>query len=189
MKRVYLVHGWDGNPDNAWFPWLKERLQQAGFQTNALVMPTPEEPDPQTWPAALESAIHKPDRETYLIGHSIGCQTIMRYLEKLPAGSQVGGVVFVAPYFDLPYLKTPEEKNLWAKWKSIPINTDEFKSKTKNIVSIFSDDDPDVDYDANAPLFEKLGSKIILERNKGHFSDDVGITELPSALDEIIKMN
>jgi uncharacterized protein len=188
MKKIYLVHGWSGNPNNAWFPWLREKLQQAGFQTNALVLPTPDDPDPETWPAALESVIHKPDKETYLVGHSIGCQTIMRYLEKLPAGTQVGGVVFVAPFFDLFQLKTQEEKDIWAKWKNIPINTDEFKSKTKNIVSIFSDNDADVDYDANAPLFEKLGSKIILEKNKGHFSDDAGVTELAIVLDELVKM-
>ena len=28
MKRVFIIHGWEGHPENAWFPWLKKELEQ-----------------------------------------------------------------------------------------------------------------------------------------------------------------
>ena len=38
-------------------------------------------------------------------------------------------------------------------------------------------------------LFEKyLNAKTIIEHNKGHFSDDAGVKELPVVLDELLKI-
>ena len=38
-------------------------------------------------------------------------------------------------------------------------------------------------------LFEKnLNAKTLIEHNKGHFSDDAGVKELPSALEAILEM-
>ena len=32
MKKAYLVHGWDGTPDNWWFPWLTHELEKLNFK-------------------------------------------------------------------------------------------------------------------------------------------------------------
>ena len=29
-----MVHGWDGNPNNHWFPWLKKELEKRGFEVH-----------------------------------------------------------------------------------------------------------------------------------------------------------
>ena len=31
MKRVYIIHGWEGYPEEGWFPWLKKELEDRGF--------------------------------------------------------------------------------------------------------------------------------------------------------------
>ena len=31
-KRVFIVHGWDGYPEEVWFPWLKKELEAKGFE-------------------------------------------------------------------------------------------------------------------------------------------------------------
>jgi uncharacterized protein len=190
MEKVYLIHGWGGNPNNCWFPWLQKNLTEIGFEVHALSMPNSDEPDVVTWPQTLKENISDPGLDTFFVGHSIGCQTIMRYLGLLPQNTKIGGVVFVAPFFKLLSLQTQEEKDIWSKWEQVSIDISQVKNKANHIVSIFSNDDPDVDYNANAPLFEKgLDSKIILEQNKGHFSDDDGIKELPVVLQEILRMS
>jgi uncharacterized protein len=183
MKKIYLIHGWDGNPQNNWFPWLKNNLEKYGCEVEAINLPNPEEPNVITWPETLQDRIISPDGNTFLIGHSIGCQTIMRYLEKLPEETKIGGVVFVAPFFKLPPKQTDDEKRIWGEWEKRPIDTNKVKNKSKFFVSIFSDDDDVIDSQANVPLLKDLlNSEIIMESGKGHFSDDDGITELPIIL-------
>ncbi len=52
-------------------------------------MPNTAEPKIETWVPFLEKLVGKPDKDTYLVGHSIGCQTILRYLDGLKEGEQV----------------------------------------------------------------------------------------------------
>lgn len=187
MKKVYLIHGWDGNPNNNWFPDTTKTLQDSGFLVNSVILPTPENPDPITWPQAMVEQIENPDEETYFVGHSIGCITILRYLQGLAINSKLGGIVLVAPYLDLTHLQTQEEKVLWNKWKNLPLNLETIKNKVNQVVCIFSDNDEDVDLEPNMTIFkEKLNAQIIIEHNKGHFSDHDGVVDLPSVVEAIL---
>ena len=121
-----------------------------------------------------------------MVGHSIGCQTILRYIEKVK--KPVGGVVCVAGWFRLPHLTTSEEKEIAQPWLETPIDFTIIKNQTDNIVAIFSDNDPDVDLGDKELFAKNLNAKTIVEHNKGHFSDDAGIKELPSALEAVLKM-
>lgn len=185
-KRVFLVHGWAGNPENCWFPWLRKELEARNIEVFTPKMPDPENPQIETWVPFLKKEVGNVNEDTYFIGHSIGCQTIMRFLEGLD--EKVGGIIFVAGFFNLPFLETEEEKDIARPWLETPINTDKIKNLTKNIIAIFSDDDPDVSLDETKPFKERLDAKIIIEKGMGHFSDDEEITEIPSVLNELLKM-
>ena len=187
-KRVFLVHGWDGNPNNCWFPWLKKELEKRDFEVIIPKMPNPSEPEIDSWVSKLKEVVGKTDEDTYLIGHSIGCQTIMRYLEKLDDKNKVNGIIFVAGFFNLPYLETEEEKVIAEPWLE-PINTEKVKKAVNNIVAIFSDDDPDVPFSDSNLFKSRLNAKIIMEHKKGHFSDDAGVKELPVALKELLRIS
>ena len=191
MKRVFLIHGWEGNPENAWFPWLKKKLEKNGFEVIAPEMPNTEEPNIRAWTSKLKEVVGKVNSETYFIGHSIGCQAIMRYLESLDDEEKVGGVIFVAGWFNLPNLETEEEKEIAEPWLETEIDTEKVKSGIKDgkIVAIFSDDDPDVPLNDKEIFKEKLNAKIIVEHNKGHFNDDADIKELPVVLSEILRIS
>ena len=43
-KRAFIIHGWDGYPEEGWFPWLKAELEQRGFTVEIPSMPHPAEP-------------------------------------------------------------------------------------------------------------------------------------------------
>ena len=92
MKTVYMVHGWSGSPESCWFPWLKKELENRGFRVEAPTMPNPDNPEINSWTSHLASIVGEADENTYFIGHSIGCQAIMRYAQSLNA--PVGGAVF-----------------------------------------------------------------------------------------------
>jgi len=187
-KKVFLIHGWEGNPENCWFPWLKTELENRGFSVIVPSMPNPEAPEIKSWVNYLNSVAGETDENTYFVGHSIGCQAILRYVEQLSQDVKIGGIICVAGFFRLLYLKTEEEKKLAEPWLETKIDFEKIKKHTNKIVAIFSDNDPDVDI-GDKELFEKyLGAKTIVEHNKGHFNDDAGIKELPILLEELLKM-
>lgn len=186
MKKVYLIHMWAGNPESVWYPWLKKELETKGFEVVVPAMPNTEEPKIEEWVGHLKEIVKEVDEETYFIGHSIGCQAIMRFLETLD-DVKVGGVIFVAGFFNLHDLETQEEKDIAKPWLEKPIDTDKIKKMSKKITCIFSDDDPDVPL-SDAELFkERLGAEIIIEHEKGHFDEDSGVMELGVVLGEMEK--
>jgi predicted alpha/beta hydrolase family esterase len=190
MKKVIMVHGWDGNPKNSWFPWLRKKLEEKRFEVIIPAMPDSENPKIEPWVSKLNEVAGKIDEDTFLIGHSIGCQTIMRYLQDQPEGSRVGGIIFVAGFFNLEkdIFETKEEEEIAKPWLETPIDAEKIKQMANNIIAIFSDNDPDVALSESEVFKEKLGAKIIIEKGKGHFSDDAGIKELPVVLNELLGM-
>lgn len=185
MKRAYIVHGWGANAKSEWFPWLKKELESIGFEAAVFDMPDTENPKIETWVKYLEDNIENPDEETILIGHSIGCQTILRYLEKLPENIKVGKIILVAPWYTL--FNLPEEELPIAEpWEKTPIDEKKVLSHTKEkIVCIFSDNDPVVPPENQKIFSEKYGAEIIVIPDGGHFSEDDGTTELPAVLENL----
>src|SRR5262245_36210298 len=139
MKRVFIVHGWDGHPEEGWFPWLKAELEKKGFAVQVPAMPETKHPKIEPWVATLSQLVGKTDANTYFVGHSIGCQTILRYLAGLPKGSQVGGAVFVAGWFTLSNALSEKEQEVAKEWVNNPIDTSLVRTVAKQSVAIFSE--------------------------------------------------
>jgi len=55
-------------------------------------------------------------------------------------------------------------------------------------VAIFSDNDPFVLPENQKSWKEKVGAEIIVEHNKGHFTESDGVVSLPSALEAVLGM-
>ncbi len=187
--RVFIIHGWDGYPEEGWFPWLKKELEAKGFEVHVPEMPNPEEPKIETWVSHLAGVVGDPNKNTYFVGHSVGCQAILRYLESLPTEKRVGGAVFVAGWFILSDLETEEEKVIGKPWVETPIDFEKVKRHTTKFLAIFSDNDYVIPIVNKEMLEERLGAKTIIEREKGHFTGSDGVTKLPSALKAIINFS
>jgi hypothetical protein len=194
MKRAIIVHGWDGYPEEGWFPWLKSKLEKNGFEVSVPQFPAPETPHIKAWTRKLAETAGKPDENTYLIGHSIGCQTILRYLETLQENVGVGGAVFVAGWFRLMGLEEEIKKHAFVadiakEWVESPLNFQKIKSHLPKSIAIFSDNDYYVSLDNTDDFRDKLGSKIIIEEKMGHFSGDRdGVKELPVVLKSVLEL-
>ncbi len=181
MKKVYLIHGWGGSSEGGWFDWLKKELPKKGFDIEAFDMPDTDNPKIEVWVKYLEKKIpaEKLDKHTYFIGHSIGCQTIMRYLEKLPKQKEIGGCVFVAGWFDLINLD-PEEMRIAHPWINTHIDFSRITRHTKNLLAIFSDNDLYVPKSEKEKFRKNLGAKIIVKKKQGHFDK---VNKIPEILE------
>lgn len=190
MQRVFIIHGWGGKPDGEWFPWLKKELTKRGIKAYVLKMPKTEAPEIKKWVSTLSKAVKKVDKNTFFVGHSIGCSTILRYLPTLPANVKVGGVLLVAPWVTLKPSCIPnkEEKKTARPWLRTKIEWNKVRAHTKKFSAIFSDNDPAVPLKDSKVFAKNLKAKIILEHNKGHFSEDEKTRKVPAALRSILAM-
>ena len=188
QKRVFIIHGWDGYPGEGWFPWLKTELEKRGFAVAVPAMPNASEPKIEVWVPYLNEIVSQADGNTYFVGHSIGCQAIIRYLQTLPAGSKIGGAVFVAGWYNLRNLETEEEKRIAGPWLNEPRDDGKIREAVNRAVAIFSDDDPFVLPENRRSWKERVGAEIVVEHKRGHFSGSDGIKELPSALRAVLEI-
>lgn len=186
-KRVFIIHGWEGNPEEPLHKWMKNQLSEKGFEVTVPLMPDPSEPKIKPWVSHLRKVTESLDENTYFICHSIGCQTLMRLLQEQEA--KIGGAVFLAGWFDLTNLENEEVEKEAELWLITPINIKKVKKLIGKLTVLLSDNDPFVRVDTNSKIFrEKLGAKIIIEKNMGHFSEDYGIKKCPDAIKELLEM-
>lgn len=187
-KKVFIIHGWDGYPDEGWFPWLKIELEKNGFAVQVPSMPEPNEPKINTWVSHLSKVVGDVDENTFFVGHSIGCQTILRYLETLPKSKKIGGVVFVAGWFTLMNSETDEEKRISKPWLDTPIDFEKVKQHTNKFFAIFSDNDDVVPIENKKMFEQKLNAKTEIENKMGHFSGGDLVTKLPTVLNKLLNL-
>ena len=190
MKRVILAHGWDGTPTTGWFPWLQKELESRGFEVTAPQLPETGSPHIDVWVAALASAVGTVDEETYLVGHSMGCQAIVRFLETLPEGAKAGGVVFVAGFFrPLTGLESEAEMEVDREWSDTPVAFEKVRSHMEKSFAIFSDNDPWVPLENADDFKNKLESEVVVQHEQGHFNESGGFRELPIVLQKLLEMS
>lgn len=189
MKRVFLVHGWHGSLQSDFHPWLRQELEKRRFAVSVPALPDSGHPKMQAWLETLKKSVGTPDENCYFLGHSLGCITVLRYLESLSDNLQIGGTVLVAGFSDMEIsLDEDEDIQEIKTFFENPLDFEKVKQHCKKFVAIHSDNDPYVDLRYADIFKEKLGADVIIEQQKGHFSGDDGITELPSALESVVKL-
>ncbi|MEI6191311.1 MAG: alpha/beta hydrolase [bacterium] len=164
-----------------WSGWLAEETRKCGFDFKLLSMPDIMYPEIDQWLSFLQEQNIEIDNNTYFVGHSLGCITIARFLEKLPSKSVARGCIFVAGFCSLP--KIP----FLSDFCNLPLDFSEVKKHAREFVSIISDDDHVISKDLSEEFSEKLGAWTITEHNKGHFTS--GVKKISSVLNVILEMD
>jgi hypothetical protein len=156
-------------------------------------MPHAESPTIAEWVGFIAGLVGEPDEQTVMVGHSIGAQAVVRYLERLgAAGKSVGKTVLVASGFPMGLPRAEavamaEGDEVLVPWLTVGVDAGMIKKAAGTCTVILSDDDPYIELGrAEAEFRAALDPHIVIEHSKGHFNDDSGLTELPSALQAAI---
>ncbi len=183
MKKVFIVHGFQGSPNGGWRPWLMSELEKLDVYACALAMPSPDLPVCNEWVEEVSRHITKNSAdEIFLVGHSLGVPAILRYIESADNSINIFGAVLVSG---------PIEKNSNRKIDSFfesPFEFEKIKSAVKKFVVIQGDDDPNVPLSNAQNLSKILDAELILIPNGGHLNGSSGWRELPQCLEALKKM-
>lgn len=178
MKRVIIVHRWEGGSQDDWRPWLKTELEKLGYEVIVPDMPDTDTPIIEKWVQKLSEVVGKPDENTFFIGHSIGCQAILRYLETID--TKVGGALFVAGWFNLENLEDEETKKIARPWIETPIDAEKIKNILPKSILLISKDDPYGAFDKNISKFTELMTHACVFDHAGHFTE----SQEPAIIDQ-----
>ena len=180
MMKIVIIHGYCGEPMHGFRPWLKRELEARGFEVSVPAMPTPDAPRLEEWVATIGKETG--GENCVLVGHSLGCTAILRYLES--AKKKVEGAVLVAGFAE----RLGDDFKALENFVDRPLDYARVRKNCGKIVAIFSDNDPYIPLSQVALFEKKLGAKTVVLHARGHFSSSEGTTKLPEALSAVLEI-
>lgn len=170
MKKALILICWYGAPEDNWFPWLKNELEKKGYEVSVPDLPTigTDLPDMEQMLKTL-----KVDKDTVVIGHSLGAVLGLRLAEK----QSFEKLILVSGWdFDDLY---PQHKLFWPN----KLDHETIKQNVKEFIVIHSDNDPYMTAFSAEEMNKRLSGKFVLVLGGGHLSKkEGGRTELPEIL-------
>jgi predicted alpha/beta hydrolase family esterase len=166
--RICIIPRWSANPDDDWYPWLARALPAHQVVVPSL-RPNPGAPEIEACVTAVADTLGREWHAlaaTWLVGHSVGCQVALRFLESLPDTFRVAGVLCVAGWWaaEAPSLAMQP-------WLDTPLDTALVRRAAGSISVLLSHGDPfSPDQDDNAAQWEeRLGAQVTFVPGAGHF--------------------
>lgn len=185
MKKVFMIHGFKGEPNGGWLPWLMSELEKHDIYACALPMPTPDAPVKNEWIQTINEAVGDSSNEIFLIGHSLGVAAILRYLETIDVGKEIGGAVLVAGRLHEANKEGYEYVDSFLKGS---FDFNHIKNVCKNIAVIHGDNDPNIPSKESEEMASLLSSDLVTIPNGKHLKGSQGWYQLPQVLDSLLKM-
>ncbi|MDD3647015.1 MAG: alpha/beta fold hydrolase [Candidatus Dojkabacteria bacterium] len=175
-KKILLLHAWFATPDSHWYPWLRDELTKRGYEVAVPFLRDNEKPTLASW---MRSALrnHKLDKNTLVIGHSLGAVLALRLVEQ--TRTKIAGLITVSG---------------WDFWSLVPEHRTFFKNnidhkriiaRTSKRTVIHADDDPYFTEYTAREFAKRIKANCIILKKKGHFTKDSGVIRFPELIWEV----
>ncbi len=170
MANVFIIHGAYGNPEENWFPWLKSELEKLDCKVLVPKFPTPENQSLQNWLNVFKDYKQYWDRNSIVIGHSLGPAFLLSVLENLER--PIKSAYFIAGFVGL--LGNTEFDKLNKTFVTKKFNWAKIKNHCEKFYVINSDNDPYIPLEKGKNLAENLDAELIILKNAGHINKEGG---------------
>ena len=180
-SNVFIIHGAYGNPEENWFPWLKERLEKLNFEVFVPKFPTPINQTLEKWLGVFEKYEKYLNKDSIVIGHSLGAAFLLNLLElrKIKAAFFVAGV------------GGKVENEFWEGMKTFAwkkFNWYKIKNNCRSFSIYHSDNDPYIPLSHAEMLARNLSTSVSIIKNAGHLNEESGYKKFELLLDDIKKI-
>ena len=182
MKTAIIIHGTEGYPEENWFPWLKQKLEEEDYKVFVPQFPSPPKIPAKIseWFEVLKNYEQYIEESSIIIGHSLGGLFLLRIMEKLKrpikAAFFVGTPIGVKPI--LNYERDGIFSGFSFDWELITTKASHFE--------VFqSDTDPYVSLGNGKELAKKLGVELNFVPNAGHFNSKAGYKKFDLLFEKI----
>ena len=160
-----LLHGYKGSPQGDFFPWLKKELNRYSAKTYVPALPHAKNPRVAEQVDFVVKNI-KFNKNTILLGHSLGTIVALKVLEKLE--QPVQRLVLVAGFTENNFLDHDRFDKHTFDWK---FNWGKIRKNAGDVIIIRDLNDPIIPYNNANKLQEFLGGRIVdTVANQTHFN-------------------
>ncbi|MCL5430653.1 MAG: alpha/beta hydrolase [Candidatus Marsarchaeota archaeon] len=182
MPNVFIFHGRNATPESDWYPWLKEELEDIGCSVFTPTFPIGKAATLENWFEVFKRFEKHVDKDSILIGHSVGATFVLDLLEKLD--ERVKSTFLVSCFITKPISYGTgvnelgtfyEKKFVWEK----------IKRNCEYIYMINSNNDRGVSLDMVEKISKPLDIAITVIEGAGHFRKEDGFSQFPQLLDMI----
>ena len=181
MANFIFIHGTGGSPDECFYSWLRQQLEEDGHKVYAPQLPMPENESLQTWLKAFERYWKYINSKTVFVGRSIGPAFILRLLEKTDVKVKA---VFLAAGFCTATGIPQQFQQVISTFVNKPFDWQKIRSSCGKFFVYNSDNDPYVPLQKGDELAKKLGTNMTLVKGAEHF----WFKEFPQLLKDIEKV-
>lgn len=172
-SKVLFLQSWFSSVSDNWYPWLETELKKKGYDTYFPDIPEMRKDVPDmTKILKFVESLKAIDKDTIIVGHSLGNLLAMRLAEKFKYKQMI--LVSAWDYDDLC-----EGHVLF--WKN-KINHSKIKDNVSNITVIHSDNDPYYTAISAEDTAKRLNAKLIIIKGGGHFGSKEGTKKMPEIL-------
>lgn len=141
-------------------------------------LPNSQAPVLEDWLETLKNRIGVPDERTHFVAHSLGCVTLLKYLQSWPSETRIGSLILVAGFTGRLLNHPPLD--------AFTLSAVDFETvrRMAHVRHVFvSDNDMSVRPHHTEKLAEDLQAKLWRFPEAGHFLGSEGITKLDEALE------
>ncbi|MCL6218894.1 RBBP9/YdeN family alpha/beta hydrolase [Zunongwangia pacifica] len=179
--KICLIHGYTASKTSNWFPSFKKELQSEKIDVIIPDMPNSKNPQFEEWISHMEKVITHYDENTIFIGHSLGCVTLLNYLNTNRLNT-VKGLILVSGFIE----ETPIPE--LQQFVQSELDFEYLINLTENRIAISAIDDDIIPYGYSKRMAEKLKAKFILLNKGKHFIDRDNFVNFPFLVKEVKKL-
>lgn len=174
MKNALILHGAGNNSKGNWFPWLKNELENKGYNVWVPDLPNSNEPIKSAWLNTIFSNKEWVfDENSLIIGHSAGATLVLRILENLPDNVKINKTVLVSGVIELG--TNPDHFIYKQSMVADSFDWEKIKRSAKHFYFIHSDNDQyECGDDQGKIMHDHLGGELIIKKGERHFNLENG---------------
>ena len=161
FKAIIIPGNGRGTPQDNWFPYVKNKLENLGVKVISKEFPDPVLARQKYWLPFIKKL--GADKNTMLIGHSSGAVAAMRFAEN---NKILGSVLVGACYTDLGLEEEKKSGYYSSTW-----NWKKIKNNQKWIALFASIDDPYISIEEARYINKNLDTDYHEYDKEGHFGD------------------
>lgn len=175
IKTIVVAHALEQSPEGLWYPWIKEIAATKGLTATIPQLPNPQHPELKSWEETIGTAANISPKNTILIGHSLGCTTLLHFLNNYNKKEKFPLLLLVAPtIFDVGYESLRE-------FFSEPFQLSSLQNKVDKIIVIVTPTDPVLKPDPlqhGLKLVNEADAKLLVIKKGNHFWNGDDLSEL-----------